>query len=93
MFKNLMYLAILTTATVASWIGFSIYHNYSTSTIDDAVKIRITPIPGEFDREVIESIKSKKTIPADLSDTREIISITTAPTLSQQASPGAQVEL
>lgn len=94
MFKNLVYIAILSTATVASWIGFSVYHNYTTSTIEDATKIRITPIQGEFDREAIERIKSKRTIPANLNEQRVVVTISpTQETEVSDSTPSGEVEL
>jgi len=68
MIKGLLYLAILTAAVVASWIGFSVHHSYTTSTISSDEAIIITPIPASFDRETIEKIKAKKVIKADLSE-------------------------
>jgi hypothetical protein len=74
MFKSLLYLAILTAAVVLSWIGFSVHHAFTTSTITGDEAIIITPIPPSFDREVIEKIKLKKTIGADLSE-QQIVQI------------------
>ena len=68
MIKGLLYLAILTAVVVASWIGFSVHHGYTTSTISSDTSIIITPIPASFDREIIEKIKAKKVIKADLSE-------------------------
>lgn len=93
MIKGLLYLAILTAATVISWIGFSIYHNQTTSTIDSATQIRITPIPGEFDRETIEKIRTKRVIDANLNQERELIITTPDPQDETVSSPSAEVEL
>lgn len=67
MFKNLLYLAIFTSFVVVSWIGFEVYNSSVTSTITPDKSIIITPIPASFDMGTIISIKSKKIIPADLS--------------------------
>lgn len=75
MFKSLLYLAILTTVVVASWIGFSVYHNHTTSTISSDTSIRIAPIQPEFDRETIQSIKSKKNVGANLNEQRANVTL------------------
>lgn len=93
MIKSLLYLAILTAVTVVSWIGFSVHHSYTASTIDDATEIRITPIPGEFDRETIEKIKNKRIIDADLGQELIIVSITPDPDDESTATPEADIEL
>lgn len=68
MFKSLLYIAVLTLVVVASWIGLSVYHGYTTSTISSDTGIIITPIPSGFDGKIIEKIKTKKVIKADLSE-------------------------
>ena len=93
MFKGLLYLAMLTTTVVASWVGFSVYHGYATSTISTDKAIIITPIPSGFDREVIENIKAKKVINADLSEQIIETSGVNERTATQQATGSAQQEL
>jgi len=74
MIKGLLYIAILTTAVVASWIGFSAYHNYTTSTISSDAQIRITPISPDFDMEIINSLKSRTILNPDLKKEKQILS-------------------
>jgi hypothetical protein len=95
MLKSLLYLAIMTTAVVASWIGFAIYHNSVTSTISSDTSIRITPIDAQFDKETIETIRQKRVIRADLSETRVEVSIIPSSTASATTSStgSAQTEL
>lgn len=76
MIKGLLYLAILTTVVMISWVGFGIYHNFTTSTINADTSIAITPIPPQFDKRTIEKMKSKKSIDADLNKTKAEISTT-----------------
>ncbi len=92
MIKGLLYLSILTTAVVASWIGFSVYHNYATSTISSDTSIRIAPIKPEFDRETIGELKAKRVIKANLSETRVQISVTPEATKSAATASG-QIKL
>jgi len=94
MFKGLLYLAISSLAVVSSWIGFSVYHGYTTSTISSDTGVIISPIPPEFDREIIERIKAKKIIKADLSEQIvEISEVNEATAAAQQATGSAQQEL
>lgn len=93
MIKSLLYLAIFTTATVLSWIILSVYHNYTTSTITQGTSIIITPIAPEFDQETIQKIKLKKTIEADLSNVRVIISPAPIESQEVEASLSGQEEL
>lgn len=94
MIKGFLYLAILTAAVVASWFGFSIHHGYTTSTISSDTGIIITPIPASFDREIIEKIKAKKVIRADLSEQIiETDQLNEATASAQPATGSAQQEL
>ena len=94
MIKGLLYIAILTAVVVASWIGFSVHHSYTTSTISSDEAIIITPIPASFDRETIEKIKAKKVIKADLSEQIiETSQLNEATASAQPATGSAQPEL
>lgn len=93
MIKSLLYIAIFTTVTVLSWIVLSVYHNYTTSTITQGTSIIITPIDPEFDQETIQKIKLKKTINADLSNVRVIISPAPIENQESEATPAGQEEL
>ena len=72
--KNLLYIAVLTTAIVVSWIVFGIYHNSITSTIQPDTNVIITPIPGNFDLETIEKIRARQIVRADLSENSAVAS-------------------
>ena len=91
--KNLLYLAILTTAVVASWIAFNIYNNYATSTINNVTASEIAPIPPKFDEETILQLKSRTTVPADLNQTRAVVNLPAglSPTPTQSATGGATI--
>lgn len=94
MFKSVLYLAILSSAVVSSWIGFSVYHGYTTSTISSDTSVIISPIPPEFDREIIEKIKAKKVIKADLSEQIvEISEVSEATAAAKPATGSAQQQL
>lgn len=93
MFKGILYLAIFTATVVASWMGFSVYHGYTTSTISSSEAIIITPISAGFDREVIEKIKTKKIIKVDLNEetVETDTQATESATQTQQATESAQL--
>ncbi len=82
MLKNLYYIAILTFVVVVSWIGFEVYNSNVTSTITADKSVIITPIPPEFNQAMIIAIKSKKIVPANLSEnaSRSAVSTITSPT-------------
>lgn len=98
MIKTMLYLAILTVVVVVSWIGFSVHHSYTTSTISSDTSIRITPIPSGFDMEAIQNLKTKRVVPVDLEEIKVEASITPSPTQiispgAEQSSPSGQVNL
>lgn len=93
MFKSLLYIAILTTIVVISWVGFSVYHNRTTSTISEDLGIRITPIPGSFNKETIAKIKAKKAVSANLSETRAPETDTENQSQNNQATQSASVNV
>lgn len=69
MLKNLVYLAIFTTFTIAVWIGLTIYHNFSTTTISEVAQIQIVPIDSTFNQPVVQNLKKRTQVQADLSQT------------------------
>ncbi len=76
MIKGLLYIVALTTVVVVSWIIFSVYHSYTTSTITQDTSIGITPIPAKFDTQTLDKLKEKNQVEVDLSKDRVNISIT-----------------
>lgn len=69
MLKNLVYLAIFTTFVITVWIGLTIYHNFSTTTISEVAQIQIVPIDPTFNQPVLQDLKQRKQVSADLSQT------------------------
>lgn len=70
--KNFLYIAILTTAVIAAWVGLGLYHSSVDSTISQDNAIQIIPITPTFDAQTIENLKSRQVIKADLS-TQKVI--------------------
>lgn len=79
MLKSLLVIAIFTAFTVFAWIGFTIHHNITTSTISEDVNIRTEPITDSFDLQTFEKLKSRTNIPANLEE--RIIQILPSPTI------------
>lgn len=72
--KNILYIAIFTTFAVVSWIGLTIYHSYTKSTVSTDVTVKVTPIDESFDIDSLQTLKTRKTIPADLSQSIKVSS-------------------
>jgi len=70
---SLMYLSVITLVTVISWIGFSVYRTYMTSSIDPEVKKMIQAINPTLD---IASLTKYKTSRISLPDQFQIIAVT-----------------
>lgn len=84
MIKNILYLAILITVFVISWIASSIYHNLATSTIPETTQIQITPIIGKFDTQTIQSLQDRANVQVNLNEKSllEAVSASSSPALS-----------
>lgn len=102
MLKNLVYLAVFTTFVVAVWIGLTIYHNFSKTTISEVAQIQIVPINPTFNPNAINELKQRRQVAADLSQTTFIADVpeneeeteaTGGAIISPVASPDAPIEL
>lgn len=60
--KDLLFLVISTFIIVIAWIGFSIYHNSTTSTIPSQLNTQIIPIPPDFDTKTINTLKAREQV-------------------------------
>lgn len=47
---------------VLLYFGFSLYHNYVTSTIPENLNVQITPISPTFDSKTIEDLKKRNKV-------------------------------
>lgn len=62
--QRMTILAIITFAIVLAWIGFSVHHSFTTSTITETENIQINPIAPDFDMKTIQELsKRKKVVP------------------------------
>lgn len=53
-------LAIFLIVTIASWIGFDLYHISVTSTVDENLRQIIVPLNPKLDNTVIDKIKHSR---------------------------------
>lgn len=60
--KDILFLSISFFIVVVAWIGFNLYHNYVTSTINPDLQMQINPITPTFDRQTIEKLKTRALI-------------------------------
>lgn len=44
------------------WVGFSLWHVYTTSTIKEPLTSQLLQIPGTFDTAVIDALKQRTTL-------------------------------
>lgn len=63
--KDILILLIPSFIFAIAWVGFSIYHNFVTSTIPESVTQQITPITPDFDAKTIAAIKERQIITPD----------------------------
>ena len=60
--NDLLLLVISIFVIVVIWIGTNLYHAFVTSTITETQNIQVTPIDPQFDREVLEKLKSRTVV-------------------------------
>lgn len=60
--RDILLFLFSTSILVFAWIGFSVYHNFVSSTITPSQGIQIAPIDPNFDTKTIENLKKRKQI-------------------------------
>lgn len=60
--KNTLLLSILTTITIFTWIGFDIYYHFKKDVELQIPKEYLEPINPNLDKEILEKLKTRKTI-------------------------------
>src|SRR5258708_37448776 len=60
--KDITFLLISLFLVTVMWIGFTIYHNATTSKVSEAVNANLTPINGRFDTSAISKIKQREQV-------------------------------
>jgi hypothetical protein len=73
------------------WVMFTIYHNYTTSTIQDPLSIQIIPIDGNFDTKTLDKLKQRQNIQPDYEATVSSVDLSPTPTPATEVlTPGEQ---
>ena len=78
--KDILYIAISSFILTAAWVGFSIYHNWVTTTISETLQVQIQPIDPNFDQDTLQKLKNRQPI-------APIYESKTAPTLPPETTP------
>lgn len=92
--KHKEYLIILISLLLIAvlWVGFNIYHNYTTSNIDPNDNMTVIPINKSFDQDTINQIKNRKRVDVKLDSIKNAPAtpsptITITPTVTASSSP------
>lgn len=78
--KDILYITISSFILVVAWVGFNLYHTYTTTTISEDLQMQIIPIDRDFDTTTIQQLK-KRTKVAPFNEIKNTTSPT--PTTSQ----------
>lgn len=57
--KDLLILAILTTITVFTWIGFDVYHAWTKTQIPQVLQEQMVPLDPKLDTKALENLSQK----------------------------------
>lgn len=60
--REILFLVISSFIIVLAWIGFNLYHNMKTSTINQNLTVQILPISPNFDKKTISDLKKRERI-------------------------------
>lgn len=81
--RNVILFSAVTFAMVLIWIGFSIYHNQTSSTVAPNIASQIDPIVARFDTKTLESLRARKSIVVSLNQNIQLLG--SVPLLSSQS--------
>lgn len=74
MLKNLLLLTAFSTFAVIVIIAFDVYHKIQVSSLSENTKVRVVPIPSNFDIKTIGSLKKRTPISVSLIDKSSVVS-------------------
>lgn len=83
--KDIFYISLSSFILVVAWVGFSVYHKWTTTTISEDLQMQLTPIDATFDTQVIQKLKSR----LNVTPMYEVINTTTNTTPSPAPSSAA----
>lgn len=81
--RNVILFSAVTFVMVLIWIGFSIYHNQTSSTVAPNIASQIDPIVARFDAKTLESLRARKSIVVSLNQNIQLLG--SVPLLSSQS--------
>ena len=87
--RNLV-VAIITTITALSWVGFEAYRAYITTKIKPATRQLLTPLLPELDIEILEDLKEKNGLPRQ--EVKTLIPKVLPPTPTQETLPTPTID-
>lgn len=92
--KDILLLVVPIFIVIMAWIGFSIYHSATKSTIPETLNIQIQPIVPDFDTKTITNLQKRKQVsgnftPSDTGTASAKLSPTTTVTPAVSKSPTA----
>ena len=74
MLKNLILLSGFSTFAVLVIVGFNIYHGLTLSSLPPTTQTRVIPIPPTFDKDTIEELRKRTSIPVNLQEKTAVVS-------------------
>ena len=89
--KDLVYILTSIATFTFFWIGFSLWHVYTTSTLKDPLASQLAQVPATFSTDVLVELKKRKTIIPQTTLTSATLSASPilTPTPLQTASPSS----
>lgn len=57
--KNFAIVLLSITIVVIAWVGFSVYHSFVTSTLDNSLTTQIMPIRKNFNPQVLDLLRQR----------------------------------
>lgn len=86
--KNILYLAILTTVVVFTWVASNVWYSLVTPTTPEDTNAYSTPITPNFDAQTLEQLGNRIEVPVDLSQSGDYVS---NPGRQETSTPSADI--
>lgn len=81
--KDWLLISVLTIITVAIWIGVSVYHVLSTSTVTPPQQTRIQPLSVQLEDGVIDRLSGNRSLSSEVLDESKRVILKTGENQSQ----------
>lgn len=89
MLKNLILLSGFSTFAVIVIIGFNIYHGMTQSSLSTVTQTRTDPIPATFDKDTIDKLRERTSVPVNLQEKTTVVSEDSQSTTTTTPTPSA----